>query len=96
MRRQGDLIFQKIDKLPKGLKKVPSRVIVRGEATNHSHRLVGGDVFTGKDGLLYLVLEKAGRVLHQEHSPIKLSKGLWAVKRQREYQSKDMVRLFQD
>lgn len=96
MRRQGDLIFLKIDKLPKELKKVPSRVIVRGESTNHSHRLVGGDVFSGKDGLLYLVLDKAGKIVHEEHSPIKLSKGLWAAKRQKEYLSKDMARIVTD
>lgn len=96
MFRQGDLLITKINELPKGLKKVPSGIIVRGEATGHSHRLVDGDVFSGKNGLLYLVVASKGVITHEEHKPIKLSKGLYKVRRQREYGSGDMVKVVVD
>ena len=96
MKRQGDLLFKKIYELPKGLKNVFGGVILRGESTGHSHRLVGGDVFSDKKGLLYLIVKEGGKIVHEEHTTIKLPKGLYAVIRQREYMSKDMVRIVVD
>jgi hypothetical protein len=95
MKRQGDLVFIKINELPKTVKKVKGNVILRGESTGHSHTLDGGDIFT-KNNDLYLVILNKALINHQEHKTIRLSKGVWAVKRQREYQSKDMVRLVVD
>lgn len=94
--RQGDLLITKIDSLPKNLKKVIDGVILRGESTGHKHQLIGGDVFTDKSGLLYLALSKNGEVVHEEHGAIKLPKGLYAVKRQREYTNQDATKLVVD
>lgn len=96
MNRQGDLLFIKINELPKGLKKIRGNVIVRGEATGHTHQLGGGDIFSDNKGLLYLVVLKKGLITHQEHKPIKLSKGLYKVQRQREYTNKDAVKVVVD
>lgn len=96
MNRQGDLIIKSVKELPKGLKKVRDGIILKGESTGHSHRLIGGDVFSGKDGLIYLMLAKNGSVRHEEHKPINLKAGKYVVIRQREYMAKDMVRLVVD
>ena len=90
IKRQGDILFIKLDKLPKGLKEQESKILVYGEATGHAHRLQEGSVFTNKDGLLYLVLSKASKIVHEEHKPIKLEKGLWGVVRQREYHPEEI------
>lgn len=95
MLRQGDLLIVKINDIPKGIKKVPSGIVFRGEATGHAHRLVGGDVFSD-NGVMFLDVEKTAKLLHEEHKPLILGKGKWSVIRQREYQSKDMTRLVVD
>lgn len=94
--RQGDLFIKRIDKLPKGLKKRASKIILYGEATGHKHQLTSGSVFDDPKGAIYLSLLKDGSIVHEEHNTIKLKKGKYAVIRQREYQSKDMVRLVVD
>lgn len=93
--RQGDVFFIKIDKLPIGVKKAKSTVLVYGESSGHSHRLVAGDVFK-KGNEMFLVLNKASDVVHEEHKSIRLPKGLYAVVRQREYLSSDMTRIVID
>lgn len=85
MNRQGDVLFTEIESLPKGLKKLKTDVIVWGEATGHAHRLVGGDVFSDANGMLFLDVKKSGKVVHEEHNTIPLKKGRYAVVRQREY-----------
>jgi len=85
MYRQGDLLFVKVDRLPKrGLVRVYDDVIVRGEATGHAHRLVGGELYRAGD-TMYIVVRSVARVVHEEHAPIVLERGFWKVVRQREY-----------
>lgn len=93
--RQGDILISQIDSLPEGAEKQESTIILRGEATGHHHSLVGGDIFT-KDGSLFLVVPDSAQVVHQEHDTIPLSKGFYAVGRQREYLSQDMTRVVID
>lgn len=94
--RQGDLLIKKIDMLPLGLKEIADGVVLRGESTGHAHRLVGGQVFKDDAGMLFLTVKNFARLVHEEHKPIELSKGKYAVVRQKEYQSKDMTRLVVD
>ena len=90
--RQGDVLLSKIDELPNGLTKSKTNIVVYGESSGHSHRLVGGDIFTkGTD--MYLVLKRVGELIHEEHGTIKLGRGIYAVKRQREYLASDMTRV---
>jgi len=93
--RQGDLLITKINELPKGAKKLQTKIIVRGEATGHHHSLKGGDVFL-KDDLMYLVLKETGQITHQEHEIIELKPGIYGVVRQREYTSDQMTKLVVD
>lgn len=92
--RQGDLLLIQ-STLPEGAVKQKTHIILRGEATGHSHALVGGDIFE-KDHVMYLVVKGSGKVVHQEHDAIPLSKGVYAVRRQREYLSKDMTKVVID
>jgi hypothetical protein len=91
MYRQGDLLFIRIEKLPRKnrLMRIKSNVILRGEATGHSHRLVGGSLYAtqrvGQTADLYIEVDKAAEVVHEEHAPLKLEPGYWRVLRQREY-----------
>lgn len=94
--RQGDIYIEEVSSLPKGLKKRKNLVILYGEATNHSHRLLEGSVFDGKNGAIYLELLKNTQIVHDEHGPIDLPKGVYKVSRQREYVMKDMVRVVVD
>jgi len=90
--RQGDLFFQRIDKLPKGLRKRTNNVILEGEATGHAHRLMGGTILEEqwrpqRSGVLFLEVPQEGKVVHEEHATIVIPEGFWRVQRQREYQS---------
>lgn len=84
MRRQGDLLFIPIEKLPRKLKKQKDNTIALGEVTGHSHVLEEGSVFKA-DGEKYLEVPKDSKVVHQEHGPVSLPAGNYLVRRQREY-----------
>jgi hypothetical protein len=95
--RQGDLCFLKVDTLPAGLKKDPTGVIVHSDATQHTHKLTGGTLYKQKDGIgQYMVIAKTGKVSHEDHRTNIFTKGIYEIRRQREYQSKDMTRLVVD
>ena len=94
--RQGDVFIQNIEEMPKELKKIISGVVVIGEATGHAHRLIGGEVFKDKMGKMFLDVKKTAQLIHDEHKPIVLVKGKWAVVRQREYVSSDMTKIIVD
>lgn len=95
MFRQGDLLIKLVDSIPGGAKKVASGIILYGESTGHKHRLVGGNVMELGESIFLSVGSKA-KIVHEEHEPIHLTKGKYAVIRQREYQSKDMTKLVID
>jgi len=95
MYRQGDLLIQKIEAIPEGTTQVITGIVLEGEATGHHHRLQGGSVLA-KDGLMFLDVSDKALLVHEEHKPIALTKGKYAVIRQREYMSKDMVRVVVD
>jgi hypothetical protein len=95
--RQGDLLFILQAERPNTLlKQRPGSVIVEGEATGHAHRLIGGTILEDSfDGILYLDVPTAGRVVHEEHDALTLGPGFWLVVRQREY-SPHAIRLVRD
>ena len=90
--RQGDLLIQPTGSIPKGVKKVLDNVVLEGEATGHHHRLVGGYVYKHTNGAMYFQVNKKATLVHEEHKPIEFKAGKYAVIRQREYVSSDMVR----
>ena len=90
MYRQGDVLFVKVEKIPKKAKKASTDVIVEGEATGHAHRIVGGELFQEElpwnQGFeLFINAGSSARIVHEEHGAIDLPKGSYKVVRQREY-----------
>jgi hypothetical protein len=97
--RQGDVLFKRIPRLPKGERKERANgVVAYGEVTGHSHALAVEDqdvaeVLEIEKGL-YVHIRKSGisiedkkgaTFVHQEHAPVTLPPGNYQVRIQREY-----------
>jgi len=87
--RQGDVLFKKIESLPKKKRKLDTDIIVKGEATGHAHRIVNGDIFVAFIETIgpvnFLKVKKDAKIVHEEHETIELEPGIYEVTRQREY-----------
>ena len=91
--RQGDIYFVKVDDEMDPARGTPlkSGVIARGELTGHSHRVSPSSLAAG--ALLYLVgqslflrsPDKGATIVHDEHGPLELPAGNYAVVHQQEY-----------
>jgi len=88
--RQGDVLVQKIDKLPADARAVEceKRIILQfGEVTGHAHAISTdtASFFTAK-GERYVVTKPGGaNLVHEEHGTIFLPEGVYRVVQQREY-----------
>lgn len=84
--RQGDVLLERIDNLPKGLKP-KDKVLAYGEATGHKHHFVAESVsvFVDKKGMQYARLNADAELLHEEHHQITIPKGVYRVGVQREF-----------
>ena len=98
MIRQGDLLFTRIDEMPKGMKPMPGKsVLAYGEVTSHSHRIEGlaeGDVAVLESADGTLVIDgrvTPRRIPHEEHDTVVLS-ALYRMVRQREYDPDAVMR----
>ncbi|MEU0836111.1 hypothetical protein ACNPQM_24340 [Streptomyces sp. NPDC056231] len=98
MYRQGDVLIVPLDEseVPAHLADAPGEprdargrmVLALGEVTGHAHAVQGpGRLMreAGAFGPMLLHLPDGGRVVHEEHAAIPLSKGWYRVVRQREY-----------
>ncbi len=91
--RQGDIYFVKLDHNGDLSRATPVKdgVIARGEQTNHAHRvskqsLAAGAALVLLDRAMYLKTPEAGAtIVHEEHGPITLPHGDYAVLRQQEF-----------
>jgi hypothetical protein len=96
--RQGDVFLIPMKKAPAHNGRTShSGVLAEGEATGHAHRLdkaTEADVFT-LDNQMYLdVLEEKATIIHEEHGPITLPRGVYMVRIQREYSPKGIRRVY--
>lgn len=88
MWRQGDVLIAAAGEVPLGATKRTNCVLAEGELTGHSHRVDQPGVAELYElrGVLYLrVLASEAKVVHQEHGPITLPRGVYVVSQQREY-----------
>lgn len=98
--RQGDVFIQS-GKIRRGLKPVDSvngrQVLAYGEATGHSHTVseLDGKLFIDAAGKMFLRTDGGCELVHQEHAPIMIPPGDYAVTIQREY-TPEAVRNVQD
>lgn len=92
--RQGDILLFPVESLPKDAKRKKSGVVAYGEVTGHSHKIVGGEVFEGS-GKLWVVAGNIAEIVHEEHFPRKIEKGIYQVWNEREfdYYEKDLRRV---
>ena len=86
MKRHGDVLIQKVEKLPEGAKLLKGRKeLAFGEVTGHAHRVDLGELFETKDGKLYLRVEKLANLSHEEHKTIALKPGIYRIGIKRQY-----------
>ena len=104
--RQGDICIIPIARKSKrGLRKVErdnGRIILAyGEVTGHAHAILDPDVDLYEETSetadavdLFLRVGRGGAVLvHEEHGPISLPKGDYAIRHQREYHPEEIRRV---
>ena len=88
MWRHGDVLIARIDSIPPNARLRPDVVLAYGESTDHSHQIefpASAELWE-LDGQVYLkVVADSARVIHEEHMPISLPRGLYRVWKQREY-----------
>lgn len=85
MYRQGDVLLRKVNGLPSRAQKQKTDVILEGEVTGHAHRIVHGKIYMGWGEQMFVKVAPGGRLIHDEHGPIDVEPGVYAVVRQREY-----------
>jgi antirestriction protein ArdC len=94
--RHGDVLVQQVDALPASAKKRAGQVLVRGEATGHSHRVGesgAGVIYETADEMFLQITANFGTLVHEEHGPIELAQGYYRVWTQREYTPQRIVRV---
>jgi len=92
MARQGDVLIERINTRPDGLKLVAREhgrvVLAHGEVTGHAHSIGDAHAELWRDDAGVTVLEVRDAVAaltHDEHATIALQPGYYRVTRQREY-----------
>jgi hypothetical protein len=90
MIRQGDVMLQRIDSIPKKAKEikrgVASLVLAEGEVTGHAHVIKDRLARLFGDGdNQYVKLEQPATLEHEEHSAHCLEAGSYRLIHQREY-----------
>jgi hypothetical protein len=94
--RHGDVLVQRVDSIPGGARKRAGQVLVRGEATGHSHRVGeagAGVIFETNHEMFLQIVASIGTLVHEEHGPIELQQGYYRVWTQREYTPERIVRV---
>lgn len=91
--QQGDVLLQKVNKLPIDAKVVRRGnndiVLAYGEVTGHAHRISDIDaMFYEADGKFYLKTDKKIKIKHEEHHECEVEPGIWEVG---QVQEKDWV-----
>ena len=91
--RQGDIYFVQLDQNPGIDDATPLKagIIARGETTGHMHRiskssLENGALLATLGGSMFLRAPETGAtIVHDEHGPLDLPSGIYAVLIQREF-----------
>jgi hypothetical protein len=96
--RHGDLLLRKIDSIPKTAEVLNTLTLAEGEATGHHHTITSGQALiyapaqVTDDIQKYVeVKTKTASLTHQEHKPVELSQGVYALSVEREYSPTDKV-----
>jgi hypothetical protein len=87
--RQGDVLLQRIDRLPENAQPVEWKnrvVFAYGEVTGHAHAISTryAQMYAWENDRL-LEIKPGAELVHEEHATIKLPEGYYKVIQQREY-----------
>ncbi len=88
MWRRGDVLIAPTPSIPVAASMRPGTVLAYGEITGHSHRVDNPHSAEAWEhgGVLFLkVTADNATIIHEEHHPITLPRGLYRVWMQREY-----------
>ena len=95
--RQGDVFLIPVREIAEGAQPQHRHgVLAEGEVTGHSHRFAVPDeaaVFRAAGSLYVDVLVDDAEVIHQEHGTIRLPRGFYEVRIQREYTPRGIRRV---
>ena len=97
--RQGDLLIERVDSIPKNLTAKKNTVLLEGETIGHFHKLEKAKVYeVSESSEKYLlgyfeVEEEETALVHPEHNPIKFKKGIYRFYAQREYDEQEERRV---
>ena len=97
MWRHGDVLIAAVEAIPDEAARLGHATLARGELTGHSHRVHERDAAAlwEHSGTLYLeVVADGATIVHQEHRPITLPRGVYRVWIQREYSPGAIRRVF--
>jgi hypothetical protein len=87
--RQGDVSILAVKDVPKQARRVKGElVLARGELSGHSHRIVDGKASLHRalpDRLFLRVESRSARLFHEEHEDVRLPRGNYEIRRQREF-----------
>lgn len=86
--RHGDVLLRSLSQLPRNVQRRSGATLAEGELTGHSHRLDRPDaiqLWIQGETLFLEVKTTSVRLIHEEHQPIELLRGIYQVWRQREY-----------
>jgi hypothetical protein len=95
--RQGDVLMESINEIPKGFKfRDNDPIVARGEATGHYHEIVfdetekSTEVYVNNEGQIVYNLPCDAKIKHQEHGTIDLPRGTYFYYPQREYSPEEI------
>jgi hypothetical protein len=92
--RHGDVMIQRIDRLPSHAQQRIGTTLAHGEVTGHSHRFAQSNTVQlwERDGNLFLEVKAASAALvHEEHQRIDIPQGFYRYWKQREYRPDAIV-----
>jgi len=94
--RQGDVFLILTEEVPTGGREPRRPVLAEGEVTGHAHRLedpASGHVFSVGTNLYLEVVADNATIIHEEHGPVTVPRGNYAVRIQREYSPEEIRRV---
>ena len=93
--QQGDIIFRKVNSIPRGAKRIKDFpiIVAQGETTGHAHKVLEEvkaflderENTRDEDGRKVMYLEGPATVVHEEHGTVNLPEGIYMVDHVKEY-----------
>lgn len=88
--QQGDVIIERVDTLPKGLKKLNHGVLEEGETVGHYHQLADYhpdkvSVFEDDNKNKFFQNVATMTLKHEEHNPVEIPAGTYRIRKVREF-----------